>query len=287
MSLLAVNLLNGLSWGMLLFLISVGLTTIFGVLGVLNFAHGSLFMVGAYACMQAARWTGSFWAGLLAAPLAVAALGAVAERGLLRRVYGRDVTFQLLLTFALLLVLDDGVRLVWGPAYHMVEPPGPLAGTVAVGDYSFPVYRLFLVVTGPVVGAALWAFFHLHRWGKIVRAAASDREMAAALGIRVPLLFTGVFAFGSWLAGVGGALAAPHQSVGPGMGERVVIESFIVVVVGGLGSFPGAFVGALLLGLVEAFGTQFMGPAQMAVPYLLLAGVLAARPRGLFGEDRP
>jgi branched-chain amino acid transport system permease protein len=279
-----VNALNGLSWGMLLFLIAMGLTTIFGVAGVLNFAHGALFMLGAYACMQLARWTGSFWVGLATAPIAVAVLGGAIEAGLLRPVYGRDASHQLLLTFAVLLVLEDGIRLLWGPGYHVVEPPALLAGTVPIAGYSFPVYRLFLVALGPVVGAGLWSLFRFTRFGKIVRAAASDREMAAGVGIRVPRLFTGVFVFGTALAALGGALAAPHQSVGPAMGERIIIESFIVVVVGGLGSFPGAFVGALLLGLLEAFGTQVLPRAQMAIPYLLLTAVLVVRPRGLFGQ---
>ncbi len=280
-----VNLLNGLSWGMLLFLISVGLTTVFGVLGVLNFAHGSFFMLGAYLCMQAMRWFPSFWLGVAAAPVAVALLGAGVERWLLRRVYVRDVSFQLLLTFAVLLVLDDGVRLVWGPGYHVVDPPPVLSGVVSVLGRSYPVYRLFLVAAGPAVGLALWVFFRFSRWGKVIRAAAMDREMAEGVGIRVPALFTAVFAFGTWLAALGGALAAPHQSVGPAMGERIIIESFIVVVVGGLGSFPGAFAGALLLGLFESFGTVFAGRAQMALPYLVLALVLLVRPRGLFGQE--
>jgi branched-chain amino acid transport system permease protein len=282
---LLVNLLNGLSWGMLLFLISMGLTIIFGVAGVLNFAHGALFMLGAYAAMQVALWTGSFWAGLVVAPLAVAALGGILERALLRPVYGRDISFQLLLTFALLLVLEDGVRLVWGAGYHLVEPPAILDGIVPVAGFGYPVYRLFLVALGPLLGGGLWALFRFTRFGKIIRAAAADREMAAALGIRVPRLFTGVFVFGTALAALGGALAAAHQSVGPAMGERIIIESFIVVVVGGLGSFPGAFVGALLLGLLEAFGTQFVPRAQMAIPYLLLTAILVLRPRGLFGAE--
>lgn len=282
--LLIVNLLNGLSWGMLLFLISMGLTTIFGVAGVLNFAHGSLFMLGAYVALQLAHWTGSFWLGLAVAPLAVAVFGGLLERVLLRPVYGRDVSFQLLLTFALLLVIDEGVRMVWGAGYHVVEPPELLAGTVPVAGYRFPVYRLFLVLLGPLVGAGLWALFRFTRFGKTVRAAAADREMAAALGVRVPRLFTGVFVFGTALAALGGALAAGYQSVGPAMGERIIIESFIVVVVGGLGSFPGAFVGAALLGTFEALGVQFFPRAQMAIPYLLLSAILVLRPRGLFGE---
>jgi branched-chain amino acid transport system permease protein len=280
-----INLLNGLSWGMLLFLIAVGLTTVFGVLGVLNFAHGSFFMLGAYLCMQIMHVVPSFWLGLLVGPLVVALLGVVVERLLLRRVYGRDITFQLLLTFAVLLILDDAVRIIWGPGYHVVEPPAILAGVFSILDRTYPVYRLFLVVAGPLIGLALWAFFQLSRWGKIVRAAAVDQEMAEGVGIRVPILFTAVFALGTWLAAIGGALAAPHQSLAPSMGERIIIESFIVVVSGGMGSFPGALAGAVVLGLFESFGTVFLGRVQMAVPYILLAAVLLVRPYGLFGRE--
>ena len=279
------NVLNGLSWGMLLFLISVGLTTVFGVMGVLNFAHGSLFMLGAYFCMQFVRWLGSFWLGLLLGPPLVAVLAALIERFLLRPLYGRDVSFQLLLTFGLMLFLDDGVRLVWGAAYHVVNPPEILAGVIPLFSQTYPVYRIFLVILGPLVGAALWAFFAFTRWGKILRAAAMDREMAEIVGVRVPVMFTAVFAFGAWLAALGGALAAPHQSVGPAMGERIIIESFIVVVIGGMGSFPGAFVGALILGLLNSFGTTLLPDVQMALPYILLAFILLTRPRGLFGEE--
>ncbi len=282
---LVVNLLNGLSWGMLLFMISVGLTTVFGVLGVLNFAHGSFFMLGAYLSMQVMHVVPSFWVGLLVGPLLVALLGLVIEKWLLRPVYDRDVSFQLLLTFSILLVLDDAVRLIWGSGYHVVEAPPLLAGVFPLFSHSYPVYRLFLVIVGPLVGLALWSFFHFSRWGKVVRAAALDREMAEGVGIRVPLLFTLVFALGSWLAALGGALAAPHQSLAPSMGERIIIESFIVVVIGGMGSFPGAFVGALILGLFESFGTVFAGRAQMALPYILLAAVLLFRPTGFFGRE--
>jgi len=285
MEIFVLNLLNGLSWGMLLFLIAVGLTTVFGVLGVLNFAHGSLFMLGAYLCMQAMRIFPSFWLGLLVGPLCVAVLAAIIERWLLRPVYGRDITFQLLLTFSILLVLDDGVRLVWGPGYHVVDPPALLAGTFPLFDHSYPVYKVFLVILGSATGLALWFFFQRTRWGRIIRAAASDREMAEGVGIRVPLLYNGVFAFGAWLAALGGALASPQQSIGPSMGERIIIESFIVVVSGGMGSFPGAFLGALVLGLLESFGAVFAGRFQMALPFILLATVLLARPRGLFGKE--
>jgi len=270
---------------MLLFLISMGLTTVFGVMGVLNFAHGSLFMLGAYFCMQFVRWVGSFWVGLLVGPPIVAVLSILIERYLLRPLYGRDVSFQLLLTFGIMLFLDDGVRLIWGAAYHLVNPPDILSGVIPFFSQTYPVYRLFLVLLGPLLGIALWAFFTFTRWGKILRAAAMDRQMAEIIGVRVPVLFTAVFAFGAWLAALGGALAAPHQSVGPAMGERIIIESFIVVVIGGMGSFPGAFVGALILGLMNSFGTTLVPDLQMALPYILLAVVLLTRPRGIFGGE--
>ena len=280
-----LNILNGLSWGMLLFLISAGLSTVFGVMGILNFAHGSFYMLGAYFCMEIMHIVPNFWVGLIFAPLLVGILGIIVEKLLLNKIYGRDVTFQLLLTFAILLILDDAVRLIWGAGYHIVDPPKILSGIFKLFTHSYPVYRIFLIIMGPVVGISLWIFFHATKWGKIIRAAAMDREMAEGLGINVPLLFTAVFALGCWLAGVGGALAAPFQSIAPSMGERIIIESFIVVVVGGLGSFPGAFVGALLLGLLEAFGTALVGEIQMALPYLLLAVILLVKPTGLFGKN--
>ncbi len=279
-----LNLLNGLSWGMLLFLISAGLSTVFGVMGVLNFAHGSFYMIGAYLCMEIMHIVPNFWIGFVFAPLGVAILGIIVEKLLLNKIYHRDVTFQLLLTFALLLILDDAVRLIWGAGYHIVDPPQILSGVFNIFSHTYPVYRIFLIVAGPIVGLSLWAFFHFTKYGKIIRAAAMDREMAEGVGLNVPLIFTSVFALGTWLAGIGGALAAPFQSIAPSMGERIIIESFIVIVVGGLGSFPGAFAGALLLGLIEAFGTEVVGEIQMALPYLLLALILLVKPTGIFGK---
>lgn len=277
--------LNGLALGTLLFLISMGLTTIFGVLGVLNFAHGSLYMAGAYLCFQVMRVTGNYWLGVLLAPLGVGLLGMVLEALFLRKVYDRHLTFQLLLTFGFLLVLDDAVRLIWGAGYHTVDPPGVLAGTVEIAARTYPLYSLFILVLGPVTGFLLWAFFYRTRWGMVIRAAAMDREMASGLGVDVPKLFTLVFFFGSWLAGLGGALAAPLRAIGPAMGEKIIIESFIVVVIGGLGSFPGAFAGAMILGLIDSFGIHLAPRLHMALPFILLAIVLLMRPRGLFGEE--
>ena len=282
MDILLMNTLNGLSWGMLLFLIAVGLTTVFGVLGVLNFAHGSLFMLGAYLCMQSMQYFDNFWFGLAVGPLCAVVIGVLIEKLLLKKVYTRDVSYQLLLTFAVLLILDDAVRMIWGAGYHVVEPPVILSGIMNIAGHDYPIYRFFLIFIGPLIGGLLWAFFHFTRWGKIIRAASFDNIMAEGVGINVPLLYTMVFALGTWLAAMGGALAAPQQSLVPSMGEKIIIESFIVVVVGGLGSFPGAFAGALLLGLLESFGTVFAGRLQMAIPYILLAIVLLVKPNGLF-----
>ncbi len=284
-NLLLSNLLNGLSLGMLLFLISVGLSTIFGVMGVLNFAHGSLYMIGAYMAFQIVKWIPSFWLGLLFAPVIVAIIGGIIELIFLRPIYGRDVSFQLLLTFGFLLVLDDAVRLIWGAGYHIVDQPSILSGTVNLLGQPYPIYNLFVLILGPIVGFILWLFFYTTRYGKVIRAAAIDREMAACVGINVEKLFTWVFVFGSYLAGIAGVLASPIRALGPSMGEKIIIESFIVVVIGGLGSFPGAFVGAIILGLMDAYGTQFFPNLHMALPFILLAIILLIRPRGLFGRE--
>jgi branched-chain amino acid transport system permease protein len=282
MNLFLMNLLNGISLGMLLFLISIGLTIIFGVLGVLNFAHGSLYMLGAYFCFQSVALFHNFWLALLMAPVIVALIGGAIEMALLRPVYGRDISVQLLLTFGVLLVLDDAVRLIWGSGYHIVDAPPLLNGVVHLYGFTYPVYSLFILVMGPLIGTGLWGFFRFTLWGKKIRAASMDREMAAGIGIHVNRLFTGVFMFGTWLAGVGGALASPLRAIGPSMGEKIIIESFIVVVIGGLGSFPGAFAGALILGVINAYGAQFLPRMTMALPYILLSIILITKPRGLF-----
>lgn len=281
-----VHLLNALSFSMLLFLISVGLSLIFGVMGVLNFAHGALYMVGAYVAFQVAgAWGMSFWLSLVVAPLVVAAVGTVLEIAFLRRIYVRDVAIQLLLTFAFVLILDDLVRLVWGSGIKATPRPTALDGSVSVFGRGFPEYGLFVIVVGPLVAFALWYLIERTTFGQRIRAAASDRTMASALGVNVPLLFSGVFALGSLLAGFGGTLAAPLRSVAPSMGDNIIILAFIVVVIGGLGSFPGSLVGALLVGLIGEFAPLWVPRVEMAVAYALMAIVLLVRPRGLFGVE--
>ncbi len=281
-------LLNSLDVGLLLFLIAVGLNIIFGVLNIINFAHGALYMVGAYITFSIVVHGGlPFWPALIMAPLGVALLAVVIERVALRHVYDRHITDSLLLTFAILLVLDDVVRLVWGTNIHIVDPPPGLRGTLSVLGVSYPAYSFFVMAMGILVGAGLWLFFGRTRAGRTTRAAAVDRTMSQLVGINVPLVFTAVFALGAWIAGIGGVVAAPMRAIGPAMGDKIIIESFIVVVIGGLGSFPGAFAGALVLGLLHGFGVRFLPELNLILPYLGMALVLLLRPQGLMGRAAP
>jgi len=281
--------LAGLSSGMFIWLVASGLTLIFGVLGVLNFAHGSFYMLGAYLSFTLVRLLAPHFAlALFLGPLAVCAVGFVVERWFLRRVYALELPYQLLLTFAFVLVFDNLVKLLWGAG--SLSPPsglGPLEGSVAILGRKFPVYSLFVIAVGPVVALLLWAVLERTWIGRIVRAASSDREMAAALGVPVPALFTGVFVFGTWLGALGGALAVPYVGLlTPGMGETIIIDAFIVAVIGGLGSLKGAFLGALIIGVLSAFGTRFFPAFDMFLTFILMAGVLLLRPRGLFEAAR-
>jgi branched-subunit amino acid ABC-type transport system permease component len=274
---------------MFIWLVASGLTLIFGVLGVLNFAHGSFYMLGAYVSFTLVKALAPhFYLALLFGPLAVCLVGFVVERFFLRAVYRLELPYQLLLTFAFVLIFDNVVKLVWGGG--ALAPPaslGPLRGSISIVGRNFPIYSLFVIAVGPLVALALWAVLERTWIGRIVRAASSDREMASALGVRVPALFTGVFVFGTWLGGVGGALAVPYVGLlTPGMGESIIIEAFIVAVIGGLGSLKGAFVGALVIGILSAFGTRFFPTFDMFLTFILMAAVLLVRPRGLFGAVR-
>lgn len=287
---LLLAMLSGLATGMALFLAAVGLTLVFGVLDVLNFAHGSLYMLGAYSMYFLVRGEGpipveiNFWIAVVIAAVFVAVFGAFLERVFIRPIYDVDHVFQLLLTFALVLVIDNGVRILWGTDYRSVDVPGALDFTVPIFGRGFPAYELFLITAGAVSAVGMWLMFERTQIGKIVRAASEDRDMANALGINVPAVFTLVFLFGSALAGLGGALAAPLQSVIPSMGETIIIEAFIIVVIGGLGSFTGAFIGAILIGLVESIAFVFIPNFEPVIPFILLAAVIVVRPAGLFGE---
>ncbi|MFT0547522.1 branched-chain amino acid ABC transporter permease [Allopusillimonas ginsengisoli] len=283
---LGTALLNSLDIGLLLFVIAVGLSIVFGVLNVINFAHGALYMLGAYLAYTCiARLGMPFWLTLLVAPLCVAALAVVIDRLMLRFIYQREVTDSLLLTFALMLILNESVRLIWGTGIHIIDPPDLLKGTLALpGGVTYPIYSLFVISVGLVSVCGLWLLFNKTRIGKIMRAAALDREMAQVLCINTRLVITGVFAFGAWLAAVGGVVAAPMRAIDPGMGDKIIIESFIVVVIGGLGSFPGALLGAVVLGLIHGLGGRFFPEVNLVLPFLGMAVVLLLKPQGLMGK---
>jgi len=284
----ARQVLAGVSNGMLLFLISAGLSLIFGVLRIINFAHGALFMLGALvgvsvlALAPGTSWT--FFAALAAATVALAVFGAMVEAGLLRRIYRAPHEFQLLLTFALVFVLGDVAKLLWGREDHSVSMPSMLEGSMRAFGVTFPNYRLFLIAAGIVVAIALWIVLHRTRWGIFVRAATMDRGMLSALGVDTRVLFTTVFAAGAALAGLAGALAAPIVAVGPGLHVQVIIDAFVVVVIGGMGSVMGALVASLLVGLVNAFGVLAFPGLAVVLTFAVMAIVLIVRPWGLFGS---
>ncbi|MFH2127284.1 MAG: branched-chain amino acid ABC transporter permease [Pseudomonadota bacterium] len=278
--------LAGLSKGMFIWLVASGLTLIFGVLGVLNFAHGSLYMLGAYFCYTVLSLMGdNFWLGLILGPLCVCAVGFIVERFFLRHVYRLDLPYQLLLTFAFVLLFDDLVKIVWG-AGSIGSPSVPgLSGSIRIMGRMFPTYSLFIIAVGPLVAIGLWGMLEKTWAGRIIRASSSDREMASALGVRVPALYTSVFVFGTWLGAMGGGLAVPYVGLlTPGMGESIIIDAFVVAVIGGLGSLKGAFLGALIIGLLSSFGTSFLPTFDMFLTFILMALVLLWRPQGFFGE---
>jgi len=278
--------LAGLSTGMFIWLVASGLTLIFGVLGVLNFAHGSFYMLGAYCCFTAlSALGGNFWVGLLIGPILVCAAGFIIERFFLRYVYHLALPYQLLLTFAFVLLFDDLVKIIWGGG-SLGSPSVPgLSGSVDILGRYFPTYNLFIIIVGPLVALGLWALIERTWYGRIIRAASSEREMAAAIGVPVPALFTSVFVFGTWLGAMGGALAVPYVGLlTPGMGESIIINAFVVAVIGGLGSLKGAFLGALIIGLLSSFGTRFLPAFDMFLTFILMAAVLLLRPQGFFGK---
>ncbi|HEX9204704.1 MAG TPA: ABC transporter permease, partial [Candidatus Deferrimicrobiaceae bacterium] len=279
--------LSALRQAAFLFLISSGLTLVFGVLNILNFAHGALYMLGAYfiyALTLHLTGPAGFVVALLAAPLGVALIAAVIETGLLRRIYMQEEIYQLLLTYALVLVIDDLAKIVFGPEYKSIPKPDAISGAVTIFGGTVPVYTLLVLVLAPAMALVLWYLLYKTRTGKIVRATSSDREMADALGINMSALFTLVFAFGAILAGFGGALAGPARTVFPGVGTEVIIESFVVVVIGGLGNLWGALIGSLLIGTLETVGIIVFPEFEMSLIYLLMVAILVIRPWGLFGR---
>ena len=277
---------TGLIVGSLLFLVAAGLTLIFGVLGVVNFAHGSFYMLGAYLALTAYKLTGNFAIAVLAAGIGVGLFGFIFERLLMRRVYKADVLMQLLVCYALVLIMDDVVKIVWGAEFLSMgmpeafqAPPFFLAGGVV------PVFYVYLIAAAMLIALALWAILTFSRIGKIIRAAAQNPTMTSALGINTSLIYAAVFAFGGVLAGLAGGLAAPVRSMSPGMGFSILIESFIVTVIGGMGSVSGALVGALLIGLIRSFGTIGFPLLVEGLMFLAMVLILILRPNGLLGKE--
>lgn len=297
------QLLNGLQFGVMLFLMAAGLTLIFGVMGVINLAHGSLFMVGAFACAAVAAATGSFWIGLIACLIAAAAAGVLVEVTVIRRLYNRSHLDQVLATFALILIFSDATHWLFGAFPLYLDIPPLLQGSVSLpGGSQYQLYRLAIIAIGIVVAIGLYLLISRTRLGMRIRAGAQDREMIGALGVDIAKLNTIVFALGAALAGLAGALVGALQSVQVGMGEPVLILAFVVIVIGGIGSIKGALIGAILVGIVDTMGrfllpkllANFMETSQAATTgtaiasmliYIVMAIILTLRPQGLFAAN--
>ncbi len=276
----------GLSRTVILFIVASGLTLILGVLRIPNIAHGSLYMIGAFMAFTISKVAGGgtlgFWLAMAGAPLGVALLSLVCERGLFQYLYEREHLMLLLLTFAFSLVFGDLVKLVWGGEYKSVPVPPVFQGFVPLfGGLPFPIYNLFLLVLGPVVAIALWLLVNKTKIGKIARAAAVDREMVGAVGINVSWIFACVFVIGCFLAGLGGALVAPTVSVTLGMDATLIMEAFLIVIMGGLGNVWGALLGALIFGLTQSLGILIWPQFGIIFPYMAVIAVLLFRPTGL------
>ena len=278
--------LIGLSLAMYLWLISAGLTIIFGVLRIVNFAHGSLFMVGAYLAYTFYGQMGlPFGVAILLSLVGTGLLGFAMERGFLSRIYGVDEAYQLLLTFGFILILDDAVKIIWGGVFRIPPIPAFLDGAWPMFGRAFPVYNAFVIAVGLIVAVILWALFEKTWWGRIVRATASDREMASAIGVNVPRVFSGVFVFGAMLAALGGAIGIPVRVVAPGIGSAMIIQAFIITVIGGLGNLKGAFVSSLIVGVLSAYGTLYFPVFELFFIFVIMAVVLLIRPQGLFARE--
>jgi branched-chain amino acid transport system permease protein len=269
----------------LLFFLGVGLTLIFGIMRIVNFAHGALYMLGAFVGYSVVRATGTFWLALILAPVVVGLVGTAFELGILRRLYRRDAHAFLMVTFGLALVVSEAVRLIWGPDALQVPPPQLLSGVVFLLGEPFPVYRLFLAASGIVVALAIWLALERTRLGLLVRATSQNAEMVHALGIDVNLVRSAVFGAGCGLAALGGVLAAPLVTASHGMAATVIIDAFVIVIIGGMGSFLGSLIGAILVAFVQVFGNYYFPDFALASMYLLMLLVLVVRPGGLLGKE--
>lgn len=275
--------IHGLAYGMVLFLIAAGLNVIFGMMGILNLAHGAFFMLSAYFCYQVLSITGSFWMALLLAPVFTAFFGILLERFFLRKVHVMGHMGELILTVGIASIIMAMVKIFWGTESLHIKIPPILAGMVSIGGLDYPIYRLFMIGLAVVVMVIMTLLLYKTRLGKIVRAAVSDRDMVNALGINIPLVFMIVFGVGTWMAGVAGVAIAPILTVFPGLADQVGMDAFIVVVTGGFGSLLGAFIVSIIFGLLSSYGIQFLSQLAPVLIVGFMAIVLAIRPHGLFG----
>lgn len=282
--LLALQLFTGLALGAIYVLLAVGLSLIFGMLTVVNFAHGAFFMLGAYVGLFAAEKTGSFWAALVIAPLTVAGIGMLCERWLIRPLYGRGIDYPLLLTFGLAYMMVEGVRIVFGKSGMPFDAPEALQGATSLGFADFPTYRLFVIGVVAALLVALWLLIERTSFGLIVRAGARDAVIVRVLGVDVSRVWLIVFGVGTGIAALAGVLSAPLQGVSPEMGTSVLTVAFVVTVVGGMGSLMGAVVAGLLVGVVESLAVLFFPEAAKVSMFVIMAAVLLVRPQGLFGR---
>ena len=283
---LPVQALHGLVYGMLLFLVASGLTLIFGMMGVLNFAHGALYMLGAYFSWSILQWTGQFWLCLLVAPVVVALAGMVIERLFLRRVHRFGHAHELLLTFGMTYIIEELVKIFWGNEPLHVVLPSLLSGSVPLLGIEYPVYRLFILGVSFLVFVMMFLVLFKTRAGIIVRAAVENVRMVNALGFNVPLVFLLLFGMGTWLAGLAGVIGGPYLITNPGMASTIIIDLFVVVVIGGLGSIQGALIASLLIGQLQSIGIMVLPQFAMFFEFLLMALVLIFRPQGLMGESK-
>lgn len=283
-STLIIYALHGLVYGMLLFLVASGLTLVFGMMDVLNIAHAGFYMLGAYIGYTLVVSTGNFWLALVVAPIAVGLVGAIIERYFLKKVHIYGHAFELLITFGVFFVIGEAVKWIWGNFPRPTEIPPALAGSINLMGFTYPVYRFFILLFAFMVLAFLAYVFLKTRIGFTIRAAVSDAQMVNALGINVPRLFLLVFSGGAALAGLAGVIAGPFLSTYPGMGLDMMVDLFVVVVVGGFGSLLGAFLASLMIGELQSFGILFIPQLALVFQFLLMAAVLVLRPTGLFGE---
>ena len=280
-----IQLLNGIQYGFLLFLVASGLTLIFGIMGIINLAHGSFYMIGSYLAFWFTSLTGNFFYGILLAIPVTLAVGYAVERLAISYLYQRDHLYQVLLTYALILIFNELQRMLWGSDVHSVPVPEVLNGSIQLTEnQAYPVYRLLISASCIVIALVMYWVIQKTRLGMTIRAGASNREMVQSLGINVNRLFAVVFSLGVTLAALAGMLAAPVNTVYPGIGDGVLIISFVVVVIGGIGSIKGAFIGAMLIGLADTFGKVLLPEMASMVVYALMALVLFWRPQGLFGK---